>query len=516
MKITTKLILSLFAFAIIVVTIIVLNHYTTKKARENFIYYETEIAPNTKLLNELNSLNNELKLILINLSHASKFNYRNQTVRYRGIVEVELPYIKELLSLNQKKEHFTNIIKNNTLIQNFSNSLNNLILKAEELNKQIVFKAADLKFYSSKSRLGLIEDIIRECDVIDHLASELLLISEINLKLEKNKLLDTINQISFIIKVVAFIGLFIGVVLGLSIIRSISKQIKSLLTGIKVIEKGDYSYKLIATGENEFASISNFFNKMTQSISNNRIELIASKEKAEAASRAKSEFLANMSHEIRTPLNGIIGFSDLLASSALDEQQKLFIDNVQKSGALLLTIINDILDLAKIEAGKLELDIAPIDLRETIDEVVKITSFESDKKGLELTMSIDPQLPGKAYFDNIRLKQILLNLLNNAIKFTDKGRVSIEVRYQSLQGGSGRFHFIVTDTGVGIKKETLKTLFSAFNQADNTISRKYGGTGLGLTISNKLAIKMNSTINVSSEFGKGSIFEFIVDTQVED
>ncbi len=245
-------------------------------------------------------------------------------------------------------------------------------------------------------------------------------------------------------------------------------------------------------------------------------ELEKEKEVAQAATKAKSEFLANMSHEIRTPLNGVIGFTDLLLSTDLTESQKQFAVNANTSGKALLGIISDILDFSKIEAGKMELDIISTSISDILEQSVDIIKFAACKKSLDVILNIPDNLPEKAMVDPLRLKQILVNLLNNAVKFTQEGEIELSAKFTPLADKSGRFIFSVRDTGIGISEADSKLLFKAFSQADGSITRRYGGTGLGLVISNYFASQMGSHIDFDSEKGVGSEFYFAIDTEYSE
>lgn len=245
-------------------------------------------------------------------------------------------------------------------------------------------------------------------------------------------------------------------------------------------------------------------------------KLIEEKSRAEIASKAKSEFLANMSHEIRTPLNGVIGFTELLKNSPLSAVQQQYVENANISAHSLLGIINDILDFSKIEAGKLDLEMIMTDIVELVEQSSDIIKFQSSKKSLELLLNIDPSMPRFALVDPIRLKQILVNLLSNAVKFTESGEIEIKIAYQNINDKVGSFTFSVRDTGIGISEDQRNKLFKAFSQADSSTTRKFGGTGLGLVISNLLAEKMGSRIELESEQGTGSTFYFTLYTRFED
>jgi len=237
---------------------------------------------------------------------------------------------------------------------------------------------------------------------------------------------------------------------------------------------------------------------------------------AESANRAKSLLLANMSHEIRTPMTGVVGFANLLAGTTLTAEQREYVDGIRTSGHALLTLINDILDFSKIEAGRLELESAPFQLRAVVEETIALFLARAKEKGIGLSAAIDGRAPAVIAGDAGRLRQVLINLLGNAVKFTERGEVALAVRASDGTGNRARISFAVRDTGPGIAPEHQQRIFDSFSQVDASISRKYGGTGLGLAISRSLVEQMGGRLRVESQPGHGATFSFRIPVEIAE
>jgi signal transduction histidine kinase/CheY-like chemotaxis protein len=306
--------------------------------------------------------------------------------------------------------------------------------------------------------------------------------------------------------------------------RIVSEPIAHIAATAKVVSsRKDYSVRAVKRADDDLGQLTDTFNEMLSLVEQNRdglehlvaertAELVTAKDKAEAGSRAKSEFLANMSHEIRTPMNGIMGMTELLLDTPVTASQRDYLDAVKTSADALLVVINDILDFSKIEAGKLDLDLVPFNLGDVLEGTAKALALRAHAKHLELICEFDADVPEFVVGDPFRIRQVVTNLVGNAIKFTDHGEVvlSVGVAATELCSDQGELclHFKVRDTGIGIPKDKQALIFEAFSQADGSTTRKFGGTGLGLTISTRLVKLMGGDLWVESVPGEGSCFHF--------
>jgi PAS domain S-box-containing protein len=249
---------------------------------------------------------------------------------------------------------------------------------------------------------------------------------------------------------------------------------------------------------------------LESAVARRTLELAEARDRAESATRAKTQFLAAMSHEIRTPMNGVIGMANIMLDTNLTSQQRCYMDTIRSSGEALLTVINDVLDLSKIEAGRLELERTPFDLSTLIEEALELVAPQAAAKSLKLLCQVDDSIPFDLVGDPVRLRQIVLNLLSNAVKFTAEGSVSLIVSREANQNQLTMLRFAIRDTGIGLTQKQQEGLFQAFQQADLSTNRRFGGTGLGLSISKRLVEMMGGSIGVHSQMGEGSIFWFNV------
>lgn len=337
----------------------------------------------------------------------------------------------------------------------------------------------------------------------------------------------------------ALLGSLLSAIFAVRLIKKVTKPINSMVQGIERIREGKVESRISGNLLGELNFLKNGINSMAQSLDSyqnemhasidqatidlresleqfeiQNVELSLSKRKAQEANRVKSEFLANMSHELRTPLNGVIGFTRQVLKTPLTENQRDYLQTIDRSANNLLTIINDILDFSKLDAGKMVIENIPFSLRESLEETLTLLAPSAHKKNIELSIDIPHELPDSLVGDTMRIKQIVTNLISNAIKFTPKGSVAIDISSEEANQKHIKLKVTVTDTGIGMTDKQQRTIFDAFTQADQSITRLYGGTGLGLVICQRLAQEMFGDIGFSSEKNQGSSFWFTFQCEI--